>query len=250
MSLLDRVIRTNNGMVWTSTGGRNGASVLLISGGPGCCNYLDEVAALIEDSCRVIVFDPIGCGRSTYEGEGYNIYEYLADLEEIRKAYHLEKWIVVGHSFGADLGLAYTLTYPNSVSRYVSISGAGIQNDRDWKESYVNGKEERGEVQPEFAFPVNRSIHRSLLHSWRLFIKEPTLLYRISTLNVPSLFILGENDIRPSWPIEQLTKLIKSARLEVIETASHYIWLDDTEDLKESLQAFIQKTPSNHKMGQ
>lgn len=38
----------------------------------------------------------------------------LADLEAIREDYGIERWIVAGHSSGADLALAYALHYPNA----------------------------------------------------------------------------------------------------------------------------------------
>ncbi|WP_306009520.1 alpha/beta hydrolase [Bacillus sp. MMSF_3328] len=152
-----------------------------------------------------------------YDGNGYNLEACLQDIEQIREEYGLKNWVVIGHSWGADLGLAYSLLYPKSVIGYVSISGTGIQNDRDWKETYNRNKVEIDELKPNFEYEANKIVHRSLINSWREFIKKPLLLREISQIDLPSLFIYAENDIRPSWSIKQVSNLIPNSRYIVIE---------------------------------
>lgn len=128
---MEKYLEVESGKLWTKKRGQ-GTPVLLISGGPGCCNYMEPVAELIDGFSEVIMFDPRGCGRSTFDGNGYDLDVALRDLETIRLEYGIEKWVVIGHSWGADLGLAYALEYPESIISFVSLSGTGIQNDRDW----------------------------------------------------------------------------------------------------------------------
>ncbi len=54
------------------------------------------------------------------------------------------------------------------------------------------------------AYPPNDEVNHQLNASWRATIKKPGLLRQIAELEVPSLFIYGSADIRPSWPTEQL----------------------------------------------
>ncbi|WP_449536547.1 alpha/beta fold hydrolase [Ferdinandcohnia sp. Marseille-Q9671] len=236
---MGQYISIHNAKLWTEKRG-NGVPVILLSGGPGTYNYLEPVAALIDDACEVIMFDPKGCGRSTSNGEGYELQSCLEDIERIRTHYDITKWIVIGHSWGADVGLAYSLLYSQSTLGYGSISGTGIQNDRDWKEAYKQKKLEIGEELPDFAFEVNKKVHRSLINSWRSFIKRPTLLKEISQLEIPSLFVYAANDIRPSWPIKQISNLIKNSTYIEIEDTEHYIWLCNKEKLREILREFIE----------
>ncbi|WP_407272868.1 alpha/beta fold hydrolase [Radiobacillus sp. PE A8.2] len=235
---MERYINTENSRLWTSKKG-HGIPVILISGGPGICNYMHPVSELIDDISKVIMFDPRGCGRSSNDENGYGINTTLQDLEKIREAYDIEKWIVIGHSWGADVALAYALSYPESVLKFVSIAGTGIQNDRDWKQAYVRGKTEKMEVVPDISFPVNKIVHRSLIDSWRQYIKSPSLLSDISQLSLPCLFVVAENDIRPSWPIEQITALINHSSFKKVKESGHYIRLDKPHVLKEMLRDFI-----------
>ncbi|WP_423408967.1 alpha/beta fold hydrolase [Heyndrickxia sp. MSNUG] len=236
--MVERYIKVENARIWTEKSGQ-GVPVILISGGPGSCNYLEPVCSLIEDHCEVIMFDPKGCGRSSYDGYGYDLESSLQDIESIREEYGYKKWIVIGHSWGADLGLAYSLLFPQSILGYVSISGTGIQNDRDWKAAYNQKKLLIDELKPDFEFEANEIVHRSLIDSWRSFIKQPLLLKEITQLNLPTLFIYAQNDIRPSWSIEQIHNLINGSRYIEIKGADHYIWLSKKNELAEALRSFI-----------
>lgn len=236
--LSEKFIEVENGLLWTKKVGQ-GIPTLLISGGPGMCNYLEPIATILENECEVIMFDPKGCGRSSYDENGYDIKSCIEDIEAIRRAYSYEKWLIIGHSWGADIGLAYSIQYPQSIISFVSISGTGIQNDRDWKNTYIQNKEEIGEEAPDFNFKVNKIVHRALINSWRTFIKQPDLLKQLSQINIPILFITAENDIRPSWPIRQMNGLIEHSEYIEIQGAEHYIWLHKKEEIAIILRDFI-----------
>ncbi|MBB4826426.1 pimeloyl-ACP methyl ester carboxylesterase [Sporosarcina luteola] len=76
----EKYISVENGIIWTEKRGK-GVPVILLSGGPGSSNYLEPVSCLIEDACEVIMFDPKGCGRSSYDGNGYDVEASLQDIE-------------------------------------------------------------------------------------------------------------------------------------------------------------------------
>ncbi|MBB4826427.1 proline iminopeptidase [Sporosarcina luteola] len=133
------------------------------------------------------------------------------------------------------------MLFPQSILGYVSISGTGIQNDRDWKDTYNRKKVERKELKPDFEYEANKIVHRSLINSWRSFTKKTLLLKEISEVEIPSLFIFAENDIRPSWSIKQISNLISDSSYIEIEGAGHYIWLSEKDKLGEVLRSFINR---------
>ncbi len=53
--------------------------------------------------------------------------------------------------------------------------------------------------------------------------------------------VYGRQDIRPSWPVEQLAQLLPNARLEFLENAHHQIWLEHEELLQGFLREFVKK---------
>lgn len=219
--------------------------MILCSGGPGCCDYLEPVAAMVDDLLHVYRFDPRGCGRSSEVGP-YDLTTAVSDLEAIRVALGETSWIVGGHSWGATLALAYALRHPARTVAIAYISGAGIQNDRDWHAAYHEGRNAGREKEMAFAYPPNLEVNRAVNASTNAFIKEPPLLRRLAEIETPMLAVSGSGDIRPIWPVEQLCQLMPNARLEMIEGADHYIWITHPDELRSHLRHFASEYGSRH----
>ena len=238
---MERMLAVNGAELWVAEQGA-GPPLVLCSGGWGCCDYLGPVAAMVEDLVRVLRWEPRGCGRSSPDGP-YDLDTNLADLDALRAALGHERWVVAGHSAGADLALAYALGYPDRTRAVISMSGTGVQDDRQWHDAYEAGQAAGGQRLPAFAYPFNREANRVGNASWRAFSKQPTLLRRIADLEVPTLVVYGSEDIRPSWPMEQLAALLPNARFALIEGAQHHIELTRPKELRALLRAFLQGLP-------
>ena len=88
----ERFVASDGAMIWTTQSG-HGFPVMLCNGGPGCCDYLEPVAEMVDDVASVIRFEQRGCGRSE-PVPPYNIATCLSDLENIRQDYGFEQWII------------------------------------------------------------------------------------------------------------------------------------------------------------
>jgi proline iminopeptidase len=84
---------------------------------------------------RVILFDQRGCGRSRpYASVDNNTtWELVSDIEKIRAALGIARWIVFGGSWGATLSLIYAQTHPESAA-YLVLRGVFLSTQRelDW----------------------------------------------------------------------------------------------------------------------
>ena len=223
--------------IWTTRTGE-GYPVMLCNGGAGCCDYLGPVAAMLDDVAQVIRFEQRGCGRSQH-ATPYTIETCLLDLESVRTHYGIDRWIIGGHSWGADLALIYALEHTEHVAGLICVSGGRMHNDREWHAEYVRRREREGEREPPYDYPPNREVNREINRSWKRYIQNPDLLRSISRLIVPALFVYGDRDIRPSWPVEQVARLMPDARFELIEEAEHVIWLSHPDELGSLLRAFV-----------
>ena len=58
---------------------------------------------------RIILFDQRGCGRSTPHSElrENTTWDLIDDMESIRDALGVDRWLVFGGSWGSTLSLAY-----------------------------------------------------------------------------------------------------------------------------------------------
>ena len=216
----------------------DGVPVLLCLGGPGCADYLGPVADMINDIARVIRYEERGCGRSD-RTPPYCLDTDLQDMEAIREYYGIDRWIVGGHSWGANLASVYALTHREKTLGLINISGTGFQHDVDWIAAKEKGRQERGEQWPEAALNMNEEVTEQVFESWYDFIKTPDLLKNVSQLDIPALFIYGKFDIRPIWPVLQMVNLMPKAQLRILN-GEHFIWLTQAEELKDLLRGFIQ----------
>jgi proline iminopeptidase len=108
----------------------SGENILfLLNGGPGLpCDYLrDPHIFLAEEGYRVVAFDQLGCGKSDRPDEPslWNITRYVEEVETVRKALGLEKFNLLGQSWGGWLSIEYALTYPDAIQSLVLANTCG-----------------------------------------------------------------------------------------------------------------------------
>lgn len=235
---VERLERDVNGAdLWVSQRG-TGVPVVLHTGGAGLADYLEPVAAMLDDIASVTRFDPRGCGRSS-RTPPFDVSTFIGDLDVLRARIGPENWIVGGHSFGADLALAYALENPSRTRALLYLSGTGLQDDRSWHTEYEAGRDAGKDPPPATAYPYEPEVNRAANASWRAYIKRPDLLRRVSELDIPVLAVVGAEDVRPSWPVEQLVNLLPNAQLEVIPGAGHCPWVSHACDLGEVVRTFV-----------
>jgi proline iminopeptidase len=110
--------------LWTEAAGA-GSPMVLCHGGPGLWDYLSPLARLIGDGYRVHRYDQRAGGRSGRE-RPWTLDRFVRDLDAVRAHFGYERWLVGGHSFGADLALRYACAYPERTIAVVYLAGVGI----------------------------------------------------------------------------------------------------------------------------
>jgi proline iminopeptidase len=80
----------------------DGPPLVCCHGGPGIWDYFEPLGSLLSNRFSVIRFGQRGCGRSTGAGP-FTVAQALADLDQLRSALGIDRWAVLGHSWGAEL---------------------------------------------------------------------------------------------------------------------------------------------------
>jgi proline iminopeptidase len=84
---------------------------------------------------RIVLFDQRGCGRSQPHAEIANntTWDLVADIERIRVALGIDRWLVFGGSWGATLALIYAQTHPERAAHLI-LRGVFLMTQRelDW----------------------------------------------------------------------------------------------------------------------
>jgi proline iminopeptidase len=109
---------------WEERGDPAGKPAVVLHGGPG--SGADPWWATLFDGYRVVLLDQRGCGRSRPYGElrANTTHHLIADIERLREHVGIERWLVLGGSWGSTLALAYAQAHPERVSEMVLFAVA------------------------------------------------------------------------------------------------------------------------------
>jgi proline iminopeptidase len=102
-------------------GSADGIPAVFLHGGPGAGCEPAHRRFFDPQRYRLVLFDQRGSGRSLPHAElRENTTAHLvADMERIRGALGIERWLVFGGSWGSTLALAYAQAHPERVSALV-----------------------------------------------------------------------------------------------------------------------------------
>lgn len=109
-----------------------GAPAVVLHGGPGSGTQPSVLDWFDLNTQRVVLFDQRGAGRSSPQGElaGNDTQRLVADIERIRTHLGIARWLVVGGSWGATLGLLYAGRHAAQVSGLV-LRGSFLASARE-----------------------------------------------------------------------------------------------------------------------
>jgi proline iminopeptidase len=104
-----------------SVGRPGGIAAVYLHGGPGSGCQPDHRRLFDPERFHTVLFDQRGAGRSRPKGdrEANTLPHLIADMESIRTHFGMERWMLVGGSWGATLALAYAQRHPDRVSGIV-----------------------------------------------------------------------------------------------------------------------------------
>jgi len=110
---------------WEACGNPSGRPALFLHGGPGGGCSANNRRLFDPDRYRIILFDQRGCGRSRPhasaepELRANTTADLVSDIETLRRTFSIERWLLLGGSWGATLALAYAQAHPERVSAMV-----------------------------------------------------------------------------------------------------------------------------------
>ncbi|VVT13024.1 proline iminopeptidase-family hydrolase [Erythrobacter sp. EC-HK427] len=117
-------VAVDGGEVWVRVNGdleADAAPAIFIHGGPGGTHTVFGGLISMADERAVILYDQLGSGMSDRGGDPatWGVERFVDELEAIRQALGVERWHVVGHSWGAALALEYAAAYPQHTASAV-----------------------------------------------------------------------------------------------------------------------------------
>ncbi len=121
-------------------GNPDGKPALVVHGGPGSGCTPWHRRLFDPARYRIVLFDQRNCGRSTPHASTPHVdlstnttHHLIADMELLRERLGVERWLVLGGSWGSTLALAYAEAQPERVSEMVLFGvTTGRRSEFDW----------------------------------------------------------------------------------------------------------------------
>jgi len=165
---------------WETCGNPDGKPAVFLHGGPGGGARVDDRRLFDPARYRIVVFDQRGCGRSRpHAGDPATdlstntTWHLVADIEALRELLGIDKWLVLGGSWGSALALAYAQTHPERVTELVLRGVFTVrQSELDWL--YQGGA---GAIFPErfqdFLAPLAPQDRAAAVTAYALLLNDP-----------------------------------------------------------------------------
>ena len=116
-----------------------GTPCLYLHGGPGSgSEWMQKLGGnILEKHFMVIYLDQRGVGRSESPHDSdYTLSRQVKDFDEVRQALGIKSWLVLGHSFGGILTMAYWETYKNNIDGLIFMN-CTLSMDASFRESWL-----------------------------------------------------------------------------------------------------------------
>ncbi|MFB2596331.1 prolyl aminopeptidase [Herbiconiux sp. P17] len=167
-------------LYWEESGNPEGKPVVFLHGGPGGGTTPQHRRLFDPEKYRIVLFDQRGCGKSLPHASdpgadlsANTTWHLVADMERLREERGIERWQVLGGSWGSALGLAYAETHPDRVTELILRGIFTLRrSELDW--FYEGGA---AAILPDrwegFLAPVPEEERRNLITAYHRLLNDP-----------------------------------------------------------------------------
>lgn len=254
-----------------------GSDVVMVHGITGnlAIWHLEIIPALMG-SFRFTTYDLRGHGYSDMPPTGYTTADHAGDLANLLDTLGIERASIVGHSFGADVSLHFSILNPDRVDKLVLIEPAvqalaHLRESKDWPGwSYWRGKLEQAGVEiPEDRWYDDEYLVRQSINIPKVFgfrkgmqrratplvkLMETTTaaadyrelagmtLERIAEVRQPTLLVYGEDSVFVG-SFHALKDILPDCTPLLLPQSEHYGPLEQPARLIDALKDFLPTAP-------
>lgn len=242
----------------------SGTPVMLVHGFPADSHLWHFQANQLKKDFRLLIPDLPGSGRSPLKGDG--TMEDMADfLYEILKDAGAEKCILIGHSMGGYIALAFVEKYPGS------LKGVGLFHSSAWADTPDKKKGRKRSIQmmkqygagvflrqmmPSLFSQAYKNNHKAemkvlikskenadanaLAAYYKGMMNRPDRTGALRQTKVPVLFVIGEEDTAaPAKDVLKQVAVPAISDVRILSDAAHMGMLEKPEITTEILKNFI-----------
>ena len=166
--------RDGHQIYYEQCGNPNGKPAVFLHGGPGGGGSIAVRRFFNPEKYNIVIFDQRGCGRSKPHGclENNTTWDLVDDIEALKNILEINNWLVFGGSWGSTLSLAYSQTYPKSVSEMV-LRGIFMLRKKELDWFYQEGASNIfPEAWEKFLEPIDENQRDNLMSAYHKIFKS------------------------------------------------------------------------------
>ena len=192
---------------------------------------LTAAHARLAETRRVIALEAPGFGRSPVNDRTQSLPELARTMMAAAAAISLQRFDLMGHSFGAKLALWAAILSPEAIRALVLVAPSAIRPE-DWRLPAVQegvdpeiGRQQAALVARLFGPPVDEALER-----------------RMGEITAPVLALFGTRDeLIPTTFARRYRQLMPKANVMFVYDASHSITEDRPEAVASLIEDFLQE---------
>jgi pimeloyl-ACP methyl ester carboxylesterase len=226
---------------------------LLITHGYSATSYMwRDTAAALADRFQVVTWDIRGHGRSGSPSDPalYSREATLGDMAALLDVVGADRAILMGHSLGGYLSLAFHVEHPERVRALVLVgTGPGYRNAdarHGWNQQaeararYFEKRGLKGLDTPAAHNDQHRSATGLALAARGILTQhDGRVMESLPQIDVPVLVVIGADDTPFLGASEYLENRILAARRVVLAGAGHMPNLDQPAAFQQTLEEFL-----------
>jgi pimeloyl-ACP methyl ester carboxylesterase len=233
-----------------------GPPVVLLHGWGVSSESLQGVAEALVDRFRLVAIDLPGFGWSPPPPTAWGSAEYAAHVAALMDHLGVLVADVIGHSFGGRVALVLAARYPERVRRLVLVASAGIRPRRGfaraakiwgirWARRLLSLQVVRavgGGLASRLAHRIGSRDYRTAgpLRATLVRVVNEDLRSLLPSIRSPVLIVWGDRDQEiPRASMELMARGLRRARLEVLEGAGHFPFLDMPDRFEALVRQFL-----------
>ena len=110
----------------------NGKNILCVHGLTANCRCWDVMAAGLAPTHSIFAMDLRGRGRSDKPASGYSLQHHIEDIFCLLDDIKQKRIVLMGHSLGAFISLAFAANYPERTEKLILMDGGGQLTQSQW----------------------------------------------------------------------------------------------------------------------
>lgn len=244
-----------------------GTPVVFLHGFPFDHSVWEPMVPLLQDHSRMILPDLRGFGRSPVTDNVYSMRLQAEDIARMLDDRKIEKAVLVGHSMGGYVSLAFAHTFPNRLlglglvathaaadaperrqTRYKTADSVAHKGARVVASSMVDTLTPRQELLQPIRDLILQAHPKGIIGALKGMAERSDMTGDLSRISVPAVVVMGSSDqLLNKDQVKMMAQMLPKGWLVEIPNAGHMLMMEEPQAVADPLRQLIEMVDPHDK---